>query len=214
MTARICLFFVSAFLVPGEIIDRIAVVIERQAITESSVLLEIRLTAFLNGEDADLGAANRRKTAERMVDQALVRSEMVLSQYPMPDAATVQTLLADVKKEGFSSEEQYLENLKKHRVSEEELLEHSGKQIAMMRFIDIRFRPGIQLLETELRDYYEKRFVPEWREKNGPPAPAFDSVRGKIEQILTEEHVNQAVEKWIREARSRARIEFKEEAFQ
>ncbi len=213
MPARICLLVVSALLARGEVIDRIAVVIGRQAITESSVLLEIRVTSFLNGEDVDPSAANRRKTAERMVDQALIRSEMVLSQYPMPDSATVQTLLADFKKQHYSSEEQYRQSLATHQASEEEVLEHLRKQIATMQFIDIRFRPGIQLLETELRDYYEKRFVPEWQEKNGDPAPAFNSVRGKIEQVLTEEHVNRAVENWIQEAHSRTRVEFKEEAF-
>ena len=65
-------------------IDRIAVVVGNQVITESEVILEARLTAFLNGQPLDLSAAPRRAAAERLVDQQLIRSEMQVGGYPMP----------------------------------------------------------------------------------------------------------------------------------
>jgi hypothetical protein len=49
--------FLSAFWFTGsraDIIDRIAVTLDNQGITESEILLEIRLTAFQNGGPLDL----------------------------------------------------------------------------------------------------------------------------------------------------------------
>ena len=66
------------------VIDRVAVVVGTQVITESEVILEARLTAFLNEQPLDLGAGPRRAAAERLVDQQLIRNEMQIGGYPMP----------------------------------------------------------------------------------------------------------------------------------
>src|SRR5262249_49424474 len=58
----------------AEIIDRVAVVVGNRVITESEILREVRLTAFLNGAPLDFSAASKRKTAERLVEQRLIRS--------------------------------------------------------------------------------------------------------------------------------------------
>src|SRR4051795_2405586 len=68
--------FVAGVTAWPEIIDRIAVSVDRTVITESEVIRQIRITALLNGEQPDLSAANRRETAERLVEQALMRREI------------------------------------------------------------------------------------------------------------------------------------------
>ncbi len=67
-----------------EVIDRIAVSVGYQAITESEIELAIRITSFINGDKPDLSPQSRRKAAERLADQMLIRNEMKLSRYPMP----------------------------------------------------------------------------------------------------------------------------------
>ena len=45
----------------AEIIDRVAVVVGKRVITESEIVREIRLTAFLNGAPLDFSAASKRR---------------------------------------------------------------------------------------------------------------------------------------------------------
>lgn len=52
------------------VVDRVAVVVGREALTESEVLEDLRLTEFLNHEPLDLSPAARREAAEHLVDQS------------------------------------------------------------------------------------------------------------------------------------------------
>ena len=59
----------------AEIIDRVAVSVGNQVITEDQIGEEIRVTAFLNHETPDLSPAQKRRAAERLIEQALVRRD-------------------------------------------------------------------------------------------------------------------------------------------
>ena len=63
---------------PGTIIDRIAIIVGKQVIKDSDITREIRLTSFLNTDPLDLGPGARRRAANRLIDQALIRNEMRL----------------------------------------------------------------------------------------------------------------------------------------
>ena len=52
------------------IIDRIAITVANQVITESQIDDEIRVTAFLNREPLDLSAAAKKQAAGRLIEQA------------------------------------------------------------------------------------------------------------------------------------------------
>ena len=69
----------------GEIIDRIAVAVGNQVITESEILRDIRITAFLNDTELDFSPKAKRRAADRLVEQKLVNKEMELTKYPGPE---------------------------------------------------------------------------------------------------------------------------------
>ena len=87
LSIAICLAGLLAGAAGAEVIDRIAVSVGSRVITETDLDRELRITALLNNEKPDFSPANKRQTAERMVDQTLVRSEMEESRYPPPSAA-------------------------------------------------------------------------------------------------------------------------------
>lgn len=215
MPARSCLlFFLISFLGPAEIIDRIAVTVGKRVITESDVLREIRLTAFLNGDEPDFSPANKRKTADRMVEQALIQREMEFSRYQPPEVEEAAPMLQDIKRERFGTDAPYRSALEKYQIREEDLKEHLLKQLATLRFIDLRFRPGIQAVDSEMREYYEKRLLPEWENKDRKAVPSFEEVRSEIEQIVIAEQVDRLMEDWLKVTRAQTRIDYREEAFQ
>src|SRR3954453_700777 len=72
----------AALLLQAETIDRIAVAVGNRVITTSDIERQIRVSAFLSGAKPDLSAEARRKTAEAMVDQKLIRGELEANRYP------------------------------------------------------------------------------------------------------------------------------------
>src|SRR5450631_1980241 len=119
MNAWVFLLIVAA-VGRAEIIDRIAVVVGSRVITESEIVREIRLTAFLNQEPLDFSAASKRKVADRLVEQRLIQIENDASLYPPPPAEAVDQALGEVKArtKGYQAE------LTRAGVSEEEVRAH------------------------------------------------------------------------------------------
>ena len=134
----------------AEIIDRIAVTVGNGVITESEILREIRLTAFLNGEPLDFSPAVKRKTAERLVEQRLISNEIGASLYPLPGAAAAQEMLKQIK-DRFPNPAVYQEEMLRVGITEDELKAHLARQLATLSFLDFRFRPGIQIDDDEIR---------------------------------------------------------------
>src|SRR5947209_5525072 len=93
----IWLLVAGCWFLEAEIIDRIAISVGNQVITEGQVGEEIRLTAFLNHEKLDLSIAERKKAAGRLIEQALVKRDLDLSRYPVPTPAEADASLKDVK---------------------------------------------------------------------------------------------------------------------
>src|SRR3954468_22691039 len=101
-----CVLLLSLSL-SAAVVDRIAVVVGKAVITETEVLQEARLEAFLNQTPLDLSAQARKTAAERLVDQQLVRNEMRIGNYSKPKPAEVDSMLGNFRKENFKSEAEY-----------------------------------------------------------------------------------------------------------
>ncbi len=56
----------------GETLDRIAVTVGRHVISEQDILQDIRLSAFIDSKQPAFSAEQKRKAADRLIDQYLV----------------------------------------------------------------------------------------------------------------------------------------------
>jgi hypothetical protein len=209
----ICLVGWLAVAGQAEIVDRIAVSVGSRVITETDLEREIRITALLNNAKPDFSAANERQTAERMVDQTLVRTELEASRYPPPSAADTEAAL-DEEKARYGSDAEYRRALAQHGVREDELKARLTWQLMLVRFIDVRFRPGIQISSEEIRKYFDDHMLAGLTEAHPGQTPSFDDQRAGIEKTLTGKAADQQVEQWLKEARRRTHIEYHEEVFQ
>ena len=59
----------------AEVLDRIAVTVGKQVITESEILRDLRVAAFIDGKPPDMSPAAKRKSADRLVEQILILQE-------------------------------------------------------------------------------------------------------------------------------------------
>ena len=211
---RFCSILLTVAAAAAEPIDRLAVVAGRQVVTLSAVAEQLRIAAFLNQEPLADTTANRRRAAERIVDQILLRREMEVSRYAPQNAAEAEAMFAKVR-ERFPAPESFRHKLDEYRITEEALRRNLLLQVDTLRFLDIRFRPGSTVTDGEIELYYRETFAPMWEKRAGAgPLPEVDDARERIEQILMDGKVDQALEQWLKQARSQVRIRFLEGALQ
>jgi hypothetical protein len=195
---------------PGEIIDRIAISVGNQVITESQVEEEIRLTAFLNHEKLDLSVAERKKAAGRLIEQALIKRDMDLSRYPLPEPSEAEASLHEVKLT-YAPESLYQQKLQEYGITEDALQRRLLWQLTLLRFIDYRFRPAIQIPDEDVKTYYEQELA-QWKQQGIQSIPTLEDSRAKIEEILTQQRIDQALDAWMAETRKQVRINYLDEA--
>ena len=140
LTLIVCLSVAAA---QADVVDRIAVAVGNRAIKESQIDRDIRLTDFLNGAPLDESAASKRKAADRLIDQTVIRSEMAKGSYPTPSDAEVSATLAKIKQARFHNDaEEYQQALKTYGITEQELKAQIAFQLQVVRFVDLRFAKG------------------------------------------------------------------------
>jgi hypothetical protein len=175
-----------ALTLSAAVVDRVAVVVGKTVITETEVLQEARLAAFLNQAPLDLGPAARRAAAERLVDQQLVRNEMEIGGYPQPSGAEIDDMLRNLKQERLPNDAQYRAALDRYGLKEEDLRRRLAWQLSAIRFTDLRFTPAVP------NDGQSANRA------GGPPTNGVD----------------QQLDTWLKEARAATKIQFKQGAFQ
>jgi len=207
-----CLSGLLAGAAGAAIVDRIAVSVGSRVITETDLDREIRITSLLNHEKADFSPDNKRKTAERMADQTLIRSELEASRYPPPSAAEMEAALAE-EKTRYGSDAAYRRALAEYGVNEDDLKARLTWQLTLLRFIDVRFRPGIQIGDAEILKYFDEHMRAGLIQAHPGQTPSVDDHRAGIEQTLIGQAADQQVEQWLKEARRRTHIQYHDEVF-
>ncbi|MGO9260197.1 MAG: hypothetical protein ACLQU1_28385 [Bryobacteraceae bacterium] len=198
----------------GAIIDRIAVSVGNQVITLRDVEREIRVAAFLNGVKPDLSTANKRATAERLVEQKLIRREMETSRFPVPAAADVEPALEKFKKDSFPSETDYQHALAEYGITGQDVKDLLVWQRTLLEFISLRFRPGVQVSDQEIQDYFDRVVVPAARAAHPGQPVALEDFRAQIEQALAGQQADRDMDTWLTEAKKRTQIVFHQEALE
>ncbi len=188
----------------SEIIDRIAISVGNQVITKAQIDEEARLTAFLNGGQLDVSAEERKKAADRLIEQTLVKRDMELSHYPIPAQSDAGPALKALKA-NYPSEAQYRQALEKYGITEEALKRRLWWQTALLRFIDYRFRPGILVPDADIRNYYDQEVV-KWKQQGIQQIPGFEEARAKIGELLTDQRIDQALDKWLADTRKQIAV--------
>jgi hypothetical protein len=201
-------------LVRAEIIDRIAVSVGTQAITTSDLDREIRVTSFLNRTQPDFTPTSRRATADRMVEQRLILRELENSRYPAPAAAEVDPLLETFKQDNFPTDAGYSRALAERGITDRDVRDELLWQRRLLLFVNVRFRPGVQVSDQEIQDYFNKVVEPAAQLAHPGEPIALDDYRDQIEEKLTGEQVDKQMDAWLSNARTRDEVVFRPEAFQ
>ena len=199
-------------LLPAEVIDRMAISVGNQVITESQIDEEVRVTAFLNNEKPDLSADQKKKAAARLIDQALIKREMDLSRYPVPALSDADSALKDIQSR-YPGQAAFDQALQDHGITTAQLKEHLWWQLTVLRFVDYRFRPGIQISDSDVQAYYQQQ-VSKWQQQGVKTIPSLGDQRAEIEQILTDQQIDENLDSWLADTRKQVPIRYLDETLQ
>jgi len=191
----------------AEIIDRLAVSVGSSVINTSDLDTEIRVTAALNGVEPDFSSTNRRATANRLVEQKLIRRELELSKYMLPDASAAEPLFEQFRKA-------HPEPLATYGVTEQQVRDALLWQLTLLRFIEVRFRPGVQVSDQDISEYFDKVVKPAAQAAHPDRPVSLEDYRNQIDETLTGQRTDQEVDNWLKDARKRTEIMFHEEVFE
>jgi hypothetical protein len=208
------LLVLLVFAAGAGIIDRIAVSVGKHVITASDIDREIRVTAFLNGAAADFAPGTRRAAAGRMVEQALVRNELETSRYPTPAPKEIDPVVAQLKKDRFPNAPDFQSSLNQYGITEQDLRDELLWQRTLLSFVDVRFRPSVQVTDQEIEDYFEKTVLPAAQAAHKGGAVTLDDYRDEIDATLTGQREDAEMSRWLDLAKKRTDIVYHEEAFQ
>jgi len=205
-TARILAMLLAAGLLGAEIIDRIVATVGHEVITQAQLNEELRVTAFINRAPMDNSAASQRQAAERLVEQALVRREMELSRYPLPKPDDVEAYRAEIVKR-YGSEGAFRAAMQRYELNTGVVDAHLLLQLTMLRFLDYRFLPEVDVSNRDVEDAYQVQ-IEEWKRSHTGTPPALSSLRESLQKQIYEARINSAFSRWLEEARKQVSVNF------
>jgi hypothetical protein len=183
-----------------EVIDRIVARVENEVILLSDIAQLAEYQIFVDGK-----AESDDQILERLIDQWIVRTEAAAARFPQPSDQDVQRSLARLKR-SFSSPEAFEERKKQSGLTDDEILRQLKSQLYLSNYLDSRFRASIQIDDGAIADFYKNRVVPR-AESRGQTPPTLEAAHDFIQEALVQRAINEQADKWLKESRSRVRVE-------
>ena len=208
VAASIALAFSTTTLNAGEILDRVVAVVGKNAVTSSEVELQLRLEAFLNQRSVDTAEAARRQVIERLIEVNLIAEEMRVMNFPPAKDEEVDQELRAVREQDYTGELAFLDALETHSLDQSELRDFLRHQMNVLRFIDFRFRTGLDVSEQAVRTYYEDVYTPRVQQLEGREPEPLAEVRGRLREVVLQARVDDLLDDWLKLVRASTRVEY------
>jgi peptidyl-prolyl cis-trans isomerase SurA len=196
----------AGFAAGGQVIDRVVANVNGHVVLQSDWEQEVAFEAFSNARDPDsFTAAERNAALDRLIDQELLREQVRPSQTVPADQLAAR--VADVRKlhPDCATEEGWHAKLRRYGLSQSALEKHLGDQIQLMKLVEDRLRPSIQIDQRAVESYYQDQLLPEMKRAGSRTTPLTE-VFGRIKNLLAEKKMNELLSGWLANLRSESHI--------
>jgi hypothetical protein len=171
----------SAALARAEVVERILAVVDGRPLLLSDVRLVGRLREL-----------ERPAALEALIDeQLMLREASRLSQSVVTD-----------EDEQRAYESLLLRNPGAAALPETELRRLVRRQTAILKYVEFRFRPQVQIADAAVRQAYEKEYGAR------ADAPTFEAAGPEIRRQLADRELDEKIEAWVKELRAGAEIRY------
>lgn len=204
----LCLMFFSSAPAAGQVIDRIVARVNGRIILQSELDESLSYEALLNGKPSNqFTGDDRRAVLDRLIDQELLHEQLKSSEFLHASEAEAASQIASARKlfPEAATDEGWRAILAKYGLEEKDLISHVRQQIDLMRLVDARLRPAVQIDSKSIEAYYREKFVPQLKESGAGEVPLAD-VSGKIRELLTQQKVSELLVSWLQTLRSESEV--------
>jgi hypothetical protein len=204
----LCISMLSVSAAGADVIDRIVATVNGHIILQSDWDEALCYEALLSGRSvSQFSEEDRRATLDRLIDQELLGEQMKSASFKHASEAEAENEVIQARKlyPEAATPEGWQAVLSKYGLTEKALLAHVEQQIDLMRLVDARLRPAVQIDSKSIEAYYREKFVPQLKE-SGASDVALADVSGKIRELLTEEKVNELMVSWLQSLRSESKV--------
>src|SRR5581483_8417784 len=188
----------------GAVIDRIAALVDRQVITLSEInqMAAIRFFPHPPGQSDD---DYRHDILESLIAQALRYRDV--ERFGAADVSkdAIEARLQQIEAR-FASPEAFNDAVQRSELTLDEVRALVKRQLQVETYIQERFAPMIFASSQEIDTYYRGPWSEE-RRKRGLPIPPLASVQDEIRTLLKSTRLQQEVQRWTAQLRSRANVD-------
>jgi parvulin-like peptidyl-prolyl isomerase len=187
---------VRAYAAP-EVIDRIVATVNGRVILQSDLDEALCYEALLSNRPlSGLSDEERQSVLDRLIDQELLREQMKSADFRHATDEEVSARVAEARQQypQAASDETW-----------RTVLAHVRQQIDVMRLVDARLRPAVEIDSKSIEAYYQDQFIPKLKLSGATQVP-LEAVSGKIRELLTQEKVSEMLVSWLQTLRSEGEI--------
>jgi len=189
----------------GQIVDRVVANVNGHVVLQSDLEQEIAFEAFSIGRNPDVFTADERKTAlDRLIDRELLREQVRPSQ-PLPPIRLRPGRRGSQALSDAATDEGWHAVLQRFGLTELALEKRMSNEIQLMKLVEDRLRPSIQIDQQAVETYYHDELVPEMNKAGGPAKPLTE-VSARIKDLLAEKKMNELLSGWLASLRSGIRF--------
>ena len=197
--------------VPGQEIDRVVAIVNGDLILDSDVDQERRFEAFQPYNEQS-GRSTREQTIERLINRALILQQSKLTAEDPITNDDLKREVDDLRKNipachqyNCATDEGWKKFLASQGFTEEEFDASWKQRMQVLQFIEERFRQGIRISATDVKNYYDTKLLPEFA-KQGAAPPKLEDVSQRIQEVLLEQQVSNLLSDWLKSLRAQGQV--------
>jgi hypothetical protein len=195
------------------VLDRVVAVVNRRVILASDLDEEIQLS-ILDPNQSAPSKLTRQIALEQLISRALI--EQQIRQQDMqavePSADEVKARLEEIRtqlpacvRQNCASDAGWQVFLSTHELTASRIESYLRYRLEILRFIELRFRQGMQIPAEQVEKYYRETLVPQYAA--GETVPPLAQVADRIQEILLQQQVNALFDDWLNNLRQQGDVE-------
>jgi peptidyl-prolyl cis-trans isomerase SurA len=191
----------------ADVIDRIVATVNGHVILQSDWDDAVRFEAFVEGRSLDqLTVQDRSRALDRLIDQELLREQAQGADSPQPPADEVKKRIQEIQaQQSATSPDAWHAALARYGFDEKQFETRVAHDLSVLRQVDARLRPSVQIDAHSIESYYHDKFLPKLHQVGSQDVP-LAQVSARIREILTQEKVNQLFSSWLQSLRAESKI--------
>ncbi|HEX8926689.1 MAG TPA: hypothetical protein VF786_12900 [Terriglobales bacterium] len=190
----------------AEIVERIVATVNKHPLMATDLEDEMRFEALQQKSPvASLNSQDAKAALDRLIEQELVRQQMLSVADPAPEDVAVRVKDIRALYPQAATDDGWRSVLKQYELTPADVDRLVAAQLQMMRFIELRLRPSLRVSRREVEAYYRDKFAPELRSAGHEPDP-LQKVYSRIEEILIQQKLDDTLTNWMSTLRNQSDI--------